>query len=75
MSNSFANQTLAQLDLWEKRETNKPSVYVLPKVLDEEVARLHLSKLGVKLTTLSQEQADYLGIPVDGPYKPNHYRY
>jgi len=75
MSNSFANQTLAQLDLWEKRETNKPSVYVLPKVLDEEVARLHLSKLGVKLTTLSQEQADYIGVPVEGPYKPEHYRY
>ena len=75
MSNSFANQTLAQLDLWEKRETNKPSVYVLPKVLDEEVARLHLSKLGVKLTTLSQEQADYIGVPVEGPYKPERYRY
>jgi adenosylhomocysteinase len=75
MSNSFANQTLAQLDLWEKRDTNKPSVYVLPKVLDEEVARLHLSKLGVKLTTLSQEQADYIGVPVEGPYKPEHYRY
>jgi adenosylhomocysteinase len=75
MSSSFANQTLAQLDLWEKRETNKPSVYVLPKVLDEEVARLHLSKLGVKLTTLSQEQADYIGVPVEGPYKPEHYRY
>ena len=75
MSNSFANQTLAQLDLWEKRETNKPSVYVLPKVLDEEVARLHLSKLGVKLTTLSKEQADYIGVPVEGPYKPEHYRY
>lgn len=75
MSNSFANQTLAQLDLWEKRDTNKPSVYVLPKILDEEVARLHLSKLGVNLTTLSQEQADYIGVPVDGPYKPEHYRY
>jgi adenosylhomocysteinase len=75
MSNSFANQILAQLDLWEKRENSKPSVYVLPKALDEEVARLHLSKLGVKLTTLSKEQADYIGVPVEGPYKPEHYRY
>jgi adenosylhomocysteinase len=75
MSNSFANQTLAQLDLWEKRETYKPGVYVLPKKLDEEVARLHLAKLGVKLTTLTAEQADYIGVPVDGPYKPDHYRY
>ena len=75
MSNSFANQTLAQLDLWEKRETYKPGVYVLPKKLDEEVARLHLEKLGVKLTTLSKEQADYIGVPVEGPYKPDHYRY
>ncbi|MCS1408984.1 MAG: Adenosylhomocysteinase [Verrucomicrobia subdivision 3 bacterium] len=75
MSNSFANQTLAQLDLWTNRETYKPGVYVLPKKLDEEVARLHLEKLGVKLTTLSREQADYLGVPVEGPYKPDHYRY
>ncbi len=75
MSNSFANQTLAQLDLWEKRESYKPGVYVLPKKLDEEVARLHLEKLGVKLTTLSKEQADYIGVPVEGPYKPDHYRY
>jgi adenosylhomocysteinase len=75
MSNSFANQTLAQLDLWEKRDRNKPSVYVLPKLLDEEVARLHLSKLGVQLTELSPEQAEYLGVPVNGPYKPEHYRY
>jgi adenosylhomocysteinase len=75
MSNSFANQTLAQLDLWEKRESYKPGVYVLPKKLDEEVARLHLAKLGVKLTTLTAEQADYIGVPVDGPYKPDHYRY
>ena len=75
MSNSFANQTLAQLDLWEKRESYKPGVYVLPKKLDEEVARLHLEKLGVKLTTLTAEQADYIGVPVDGPYKPDHYRY
>ncbi len=75
MSNSFANQTLAQLDLWEKRESYKPGVYVLPKKLDEEVARLHLEKLGVKLTTLSKEQADYIGVPVEGPYKSDHYRY
>ena len=75
MSASFANQTLAQIDLWEKRETNEPSVYVLPKALDEEVARLHLSKLGVNLTTLSKNQADYIGVSVDGPYKPDHYRY
>ncbi|MDA7510436.1 adenosylhomocysteinase [Verrucomicrobia bacterium] len=75
MSNSFANQTLAQLDLWEKRESYKPGVYVLPKKLDEEVARLHLEKLGVKLTTLTAEQADYIGVPVEGPYKPDHYRY
>ena len=75
MSNSFANQTLAQLDLWEKRETYKPGVYVLPKKLDEEVARLHLEKLGVRLTTLTADQADYIGVPVEGPYKPEHYRY
>lgn len=75
MSTSFSNQVLAQLDLWEKRETAKPNVYVLPKKLDEEVARLHLEKLGVRLTKLSQEQADYIGVPVDGPYKPEHYRY
>ena len=75
MSNSFTNQALAQLDLWEKKDTNKPGVYVLPKALDEEVARLHLSKIGVKLTTLSKDQADYIGVPVDGPYKPDHYRY
>jgi len=75
MSNSFTNQALAQIDLWEKKDTNKPGVYVLPKELDEEVARLHLSKIGVKLTKLTQEQADYLGVPVDGPYKPAHYRY
>ncbi len=75
MSNSFTNQVLAQLDLWEKRDTNKPSVYVLPKKLDEEVARLHLEKIGVKLTVLSKEQAEYIGVPVEGPYKPDHYRY
>jgi adenosylhomocysteinase len=75
MSNSFTNQTLAQLDLWKNRDIYKAGVYRLPKKLDEEVARLHLEKIGVKLTKLTQKQADYLGIPVDGPYKPEHYRY
>jgi adenosylhomocysteinase len=75
MSNSFANQTLAQLDLWKNRDSYKPQVYVLPKKLDEEVARLHLEKIGVKLTKLSQQQADYIGVPVEGPYKADHYRY
>ena len=76
MSNSFSNQTLAALSLWtetEKYEAGK--VYTLPKTLDEEVARLHLGKLGAKLDTLSQKQADYLGVPVEGPFKPEHYRY
>ncbi|MDP9171362.1 MAG: adenosylhomocysteinase [Acidobacteriota bacterium] len=75
MSNSFSNQTLAQLDLWAHKDTYKPGVYVLPKKLDEEVARLHLEKIGVKLTTLTAEQAEYIGVPVEGPYKPDHYRY
>ena len=75
MSNSFANQTLAQIDLWKNRDTYKAQVYVLPKQLDEEVARLHLEKIGVKLTRLSQKQADYIGVPVDGPFKAEHYRY
>jgi adenosylhomocysteinase len=75
MSNSFSNQTLAQLDLWKNKDTYKVGVYTLPKALDEEVARLHLDKIGVKLTVLSQKQADYLGVPVGGPYKPDHYRY
>jgi len=75
MSNSFANQTLAQLDLWEKKDSYKIGVYVLPKKLDEEVARLHLEKIGVKLTTLSKRQADYLGVAVEGPYKAENYRY
>src|SRR5487761_2485934 len=75
MSNSFANQTLAQLDLWANKDTYKVGVYVLPKRLDEEVARLHLEKIGVKLTTLSKKQADYLGVPVEGPYKAENYRY
>ncbi len=75
MSNSFANQTLAQIDLWANKDTYEKKVYTLSKALDEEVARLHLEKIGVKLTTLSQKQADYLGVNVDGPYKPDHYRY
>jgi adenosylhomocysteinase len=75
MSNSFSNQTLAQLDLWKNKDTYKVGVYTLPKKLDEEVARLHLDKIGVKLTTLSKKQAEYLGVPVEGPYKPDHYRY
>ncbi|MCD6092314.1 MAG: adenosylhomocysteinase [Bacteroidales bacterium] len=75
MSNSFTNQTLAQIDLWEKRNEYEIGVYRLPKYLDEEVARLHLEKIGVKLSTLSKEQADYIGVKVDGPYKADHYRY
>ena len=75
MSNSFSNQTLAALDLWKNKDIYKPAVYVLPKKLDEEVARLHLEKIGVKLTKLTKDQAEYLGLPVEGPYKPEHYRY
>jgi len=75
MSNSFSNQTLAQIDLWRNKDTYKVGVYTLPKKLDEEVARLHLEKIGVKLTTLTPKQADYIGVPVEGPYKPEHYRY
>ncbi len=75
MSNSFSNQVLAQLDLWNNKDTYKVGVYVLSKQLDEEVARLHLQKIGVKLTTLSAKQAEYLGVPVGGPYKSEHYRY
>ena len=75
MSNSFTNQVLAQLDLWNNRATYKPAVYRLSKKLDEEVARLHLGKLGVKLTRLTRQQADYIGVPIEGPYKPEHYRY
>jgi len=75
MSNSFTNQVLAQLDLWANRDVYKPSVYRLPKKLDEEVARLHLEKIGVKLTKLSKAQAAYIGVPSEGPYKPDHYRY
>jgi adenosylhomocysteinase len=75
MSNSFSNQVLAQLDLWKNRETYQPGVYRLPKKLDEEVARLHLEKIGVKLTRLTPKQAGYLGVSPDGPYKADHYRY
>ena len=75
MSNSFANQTLAQLDLWAHKDSYEKKVYRLPKHLDEEVARLHLEKIGVKLTRLTEEQAAYLGVSADGPYKPEHYRY
>jgi adenosylhomocysteinase len=75
MSNSFSNQVLAQIDLWKNREVYEKKVYRLSKVLDEEVARLHLGKLGVKLTTLTQEQADYIGVSVHGPYKSEHYKY
>ncbi|MBS0217653.1 MAG: adenosylhomocysteinase [Proteobacteria bacterium] len=75
MSNSFANQTLAQIDLWANKDVYEKTVYRLPKQLDEEVARLHLEKIGVVLTKLSKDQADYLGVAVEGPYKPDHYRY
>ena len=73
MSNSFSNQTLAQIDLW--KNDYKIGVYRLPKYLDEEVARLHLDQLGVKLTRLTKEQSDYIGVQQNGPYKPEHYRY
>ena len=75
MSNSFCNQVLAQLALWQETDRFEIGVHVLPKKLDEEVARLHLEQIGVKLTTLSKKQSDYLGVPVEGPYKPEHYRY
>jgi adenosylhomocysteinase len=75
MSNSFSNQVLAQLDLWKNKDTYKVGVYVLSKQLDEEVARLHLQKIGVKLTRLTEKQAEYLGVPIEGPYKAEHYRY
>ncbi|MBX3561825.1 MAG: adenosylhomocysteinase [Sphingomonas sp.] len=75
MSSSFTNQVLAQIELWTKAETYKNEVYVLPKHLDEKVAALHLDKLGVKLSKLSQRQADYIGVPAEGPFKPDHYRY
>lgn len=75
MSNSFTNQVMAQIELWENNSDYKNEVYVLPKHLDEKVARLHLEKVGAKLTALSPEQADYIGVTVKGPYKPDHYRY
>ncbi|PTV95265.1 adenosylhomocysteinase [Rhodobacter aestuarii] len=75
MSASFTNQTLAQIELWTKGEEYQPGVYILPKALDEKVARLHLKKIGVKLTELRPDQADYIGVTVEGPYKPEHYRY
>ena len=75
MSASFSNQTLAQLDLWKNKDEYKVGIYILPKKLDEEVARLHLDKIGVNLTTLTEKQANYLSVPVEGPYKAEHYRY
>jgi len=75
MSNSFANQTLAQIELWNNSENYGNDVYMLPKYLDEKVARLHLAKIGVELETLNEDQAKYIGVTVDGPYKPEHYRY
>jgi adenosylhomocysteinase len=75
MSNSFTNQTMAQMELFTNASHYENKVYVLPKHLDEKVARLHLDALGVILTTLSKEQAEYIGVPVDGPYKPDSYRY
>jgi adenosylhomocysteinase len=75
MSASFTNQVLAQLELWDRHASYQKQVYMLPKQLDEEVARLHLEKLGVRLTRLTPKQAEYIGVPVDGPYKPDHYRY
>ncbi len=75
MSNSFTNQTIAQIELWTKNDDYEKQVYVLPKLLDEKVARLHLAALGVRLTELRPEQAAYIGVPVEGPYKPDHYRY
>jgi adenosylhomocysteinase len=75
MSNSFTNQTMAQIELWQNTDKYGNEVYVLPKHLDEKVAQLHLNKLGVSLTRLSQQQADYIGVSPDGPYKPDYYRY
>jgi adenosylhomocysteinase len=75
MSCSFTNQVLAQIALWTEKGKYPIGVHTLPKALDEEVARLHLEKLGVKLTTLTKEQASYIGVPVEGPFKPEHYRY
>jgi adenosylhomocysteinase len=75
MSASFTNQVLAQIELWTKGRDYAPGVYILPKHLDEKVARLHLQRIGVKLTQLRPEQADYIGVTLDGPYKADHYRY
>jgi adenosylhomocysteinase len=75
MSSSFTNQTLAQIELWTRPEAYENKVYVLPKHLDEKVAALHLEKLGVKLTTMTPKQAAYIGVPQQGPFKPEHYRY
>jgi len=75
MSASFTNQVIAQIELWKNHKDYENKVYVLPKHLDEKVASLHLGQLGVKLTKLSKAQADYIGVPVEGPYKPEHYRY
>jgi adenosylhomocysteinase len=75
MSASFTNQTIAQLELWENHKNYENKVYVLPKQLDEKVARLHLAKVNVELETLTQSQADYIGVKVDGPYKSDTYRY
>jgi adenosylhomocysteinase len=75
MSNSFSNQTIAQIELFGKNDDYEKKVYVLPKHLDEKVARVHVEALGASLTRLTPEQAAYIGVPVDGPYKPDHYRY
>jgi len=75
MSNSFTNQVLAQVELWQNLEKYRPGVYVLPKRLDEEVARLHLEKIGVRLTKLTKDQAEYIGVKPTGPFKSDHYRY
>ena len=75
MSNSFTNQVLAQIELWENSDDYERKVYVLPKHLDEKVARLHLERIGARITTLSDEQAEYIGVETSGPYKPEHYRY
>ena len=75
MSASFTNQVLAQIELWKNGDQYQNEVYMLPKHLDEKVARLHLAKIGVKLTEMSKEQADYIGVPQQGPFKPEHYRY
>jgi len=75
MSSSFTNQTLAQIEIWTNPTKYKKEVYTLPKHLDEKVARLHLAKIGVKLTKLSDKQSSYIGVPQDGPFKPDQYRY